>query len=80
MPDIDTRDRVIRLETKIEHLIDMVEKNSTRIEAMHERHLLQDGAVGFAKHAVEYAKLLGSGSAGAGVLAFLQHWMAAKAA
>lgn len=72
MPDTsDTRDRVIRLETKLDHLSNMVAKNSEILATLHEANLRQAGAVGFAKYALEAGKLLGSGSAGAAIL----HWL-----
>jgi hypothetical protein len=73
VPDTsDTRDRVIRLETKLDHLSDMVEKNSKILGELYEERMRQAGAVGFAKYAIEAGKLLGSGSAGAAIL----HWLA----
>jgi hypothetical protein len=76
MPDsTDTRDRVIRIETKLEHLSDLVEKNSVLLKTLNEASLRQNGGVAAFGYAIDAIKLVGSGGAGAAILAGLQHWL-----
>ena len=72
----DTRDRLIALEVEVKHLVGMVEKNSGILTDLHEAHLRAKGGWAAGKAIAGAVKMLGSGGAGAGVLAALQHWFA----
>ena len=74
----DTRDKVIALSARFEHLEEMVEKNSGILKDLHEASLKAQGGWLAGKAAVGAAKMLGSGSIGAGLLAVLQHWSVLK--
>ena len=74
MPDTDTRDRVIRLETRLEHVVDMVEKNSDILATIHKAHLRQEGGFSLAKILLGGAKTLSTGSVGAGMMWLIQHF------
>jgi len=75
MPD-DTRDWLIALEVEVTHLVGLVEKNSSILADLHGAHLKAQGGWLAGKLMMGSMKMLGSGSAGAGVLAVLQHWAA----
>src|SRR5215211_291056 len=75
MPD-DTRDRLTALEVEVKHLVGMVEKNSSILADLHGAHLKAQGGWLVGKLMMGSMKMLGSGGAGAGLLAVLQHWAA----
>jgi len=73
----DTRDRLIALEVEVKHLIQMVEKNSGILADLHEAHQKAQGGFAAASWALSAGKMLGSGGAGAALLAALQIWVKA---
>ncbi len=75
MPD-DTRDRLIALEVEVKHLVGLVEKNSSILADLHGEYLKAQGGWLAGKLMMGSMKMLGSGGAGAGLLAVLQHWTA----
>jgi len=75
MPD-DTRDRLIALEVEVKHLVGMVVKISSILADLHGAHLKAQGGWLAGKLMMGSMKMLGSGGAGAGLLAMLQHWAA----
>jgi hypothetical protein len=74
----DTRDRVIRLETKVEHLVNMVERNSELIGEMHDLQQKAQGGLTVGKAILTAAKHVGFGSAGAGLIWVVQHFGVVK--
>jgi hypothetical protein len=75
MPDSqDTRDRVIALQTQMNHLVEMVQKNSGILAMLHEEHLREQGANRFARVMLGASRHLSSGGAGAGLLYALLHF------
>ena len=74
----DTRDRLIALEVGVKHLVGLVEKNSSILSDLHGAHLRAQGGWLAGKVMLGSMKMLGSGGAGAGLLAVLQHWAAAS--
>jgi len=77
MPD-DTRDRLIALKVEVKHLVGMVEKISGILADLHGAHLKAQGGWLVGKLLMGSMKMLGSGGAGAGLLAVLQHWTAIR--
>ena len=72
----DTRERLASLEVEVRYLTKMVETNSGILKDLHEAHLQAKGGWAAGKAIAGAVKMLGSGGAGAGVLAALQHWFA----
>jgi hypothetical protein len=74
----DTRDKVIALSERFNHLEEMVAKNSGILKELHESSLKAQGGWIAGKFALGAAKMLGSGGAGAAILAAVQSWSGLK--